>query len=100
MTAVVTVARSDAEVERLRDRWRLLPIDQVHAQLDFFLTVAKTRPEVLRPHVVLFPSMRVGSAVFAAANALGGALRREHFSETQIHRRLTLPATYDEFLAT
>jgi CelD/BcsL family acetyltransferase involved in cellulose biosynthesis len=49
--------------------------------------------------VVIFPSMRRDSDLFAQLLRTVGPLRRSHFAEVRTHRRLHLPATFDEFLA-
>jgi Acetyltransferase (GNAT) domain len=165
------VARSKEEALALRGEWEALPIENPHADLDFFLTVIDAREEALRPHVVvlledgvpaalgalrleeipliasigyrdvyrprvraltlvpggavassrsaerqlaafllrslqakeadvlLFPSLRRDSALFEVIYASVGPLRRSHFAEVRTHRRLQLPATFEEFLA-
>ena len=47
------VARSFAEAEELRDVWESLPWRQVDTELDFYLEVARTRDEVVRPHAIV-----------------------------------------------
>lgn len=49
--------------------------------------------------VIVFPSLRVGSAEYRVASSMAGPLRRQHFAETRTHHRLVLPASFDEFLA-
>ena len=168
----VVVARSEDEVAALRSQWLQLPVKQVHANPDFFLTVVRERPEVERPHVVaaindgrptallaarlervpletrigyrtvyrptvrlltvvhggfvstsggrglevlqasiarslrdgeadaiVFPSIQKDSPLFSTFSASAGRLRRQHFAESRIHRRLELPDTFDAFLA-
>jgi CelD/BcsL family acetyltransferase involved in cellulose biosynthesis len=48
----VETARTEEEVERLRDWWEHLPVTDVDANLDYFLTVVRTDPTVRRPHVM------------------------------------------------
>ena len=48
----VTVARTVDEVEALRPVWERLPVDNMDADIDHFLTVVRHRREVLRPHVI------------------------------------------------
>jgi Acetyltransferase (GNAT) domain len=48
-----TTARSLAEVDALRPAWATFQFERVDADIDFFTTVVRTRPEVVRPHVVL-----------------------------------------------
>jgi CelD/BcsL family acetyltransferase involved in cellulose biosynthesis len=48
----VTIARSAAEVERLRPLWDTVPWPNVEADLDFFLTVTATAEDGARPHVI------------------------------------------------
>jgi CelD/BcsL family acetyltransferase involved in cellulose biosynthesis len=61
-----TVARSEREVEALRDEWQRLDVPLVHADPDFFMTVVRARPEVERPHVVHVSSAAGGSALLVA----------------------------------
>jgi CelD/BcsL family acetyltransferase involved in cellulose biosynthesis len=49
----VTVARTVDEVEALRPAWERLPVGDIDADIDYFLTVIRHRSEVVRPHVVL-----------------------------------------------
>ena len=49
--------------------------------------------------VVVLPSLPVDSPAFQAFSSLGGALRRGHFAETRVHRRLELPESFAAFLA-
>lgn len=49
--------------------------------------------------VLVFPSLRHGSELFATVYAGVGAFRRSHFAEIRTHRRLTLPAGFEEFFA-
>jgi Acetyltransferase (GNAT) domain len=165
------VARSVEEALALRETWMALPIESLHADLDFYLTVIDAREEVVRPHavvllddgtpsallaarledvplvasvgyrevyrprvralmlvpggvvapsrlaareltrsllrslrereadVVVFPSLRSDSALSAEVHAAFGPLLRSHFAEARIHRRLRLPATFEDFLA-
>jgi CelD/BcsL family acetyltransferase involved in cellulose biosynthesis len=50
--------------------------------------------------VAIIPAVRIGSPLDRAANDIPGALRRGRFSTAAEHRRLMLPGTYDELLAT
>jgi hypothetical protein len=47
------VARSLDQVEELRPVWERMGWERVDADLDFFSTVVKARPHVVRPHVVV-----------------------------------------------
>lgn len=49
----VLVARTEEEVEALRPSWKELQAERLGGDIDHFLTVARTDPEVVRPHVVL-----------------------------------------------
>jgi len=49
----IHVARCFEEVEQLRGAWQTLAPTRVDADFDYFLTVARVRPEVVRPHVVV-----------------------------------------------
>jgi CelD/BcsL family acetyltransferase involved in cellulose biosynthesis len=60
------VARSEEEVDALRDDWRRLEVPLVHADPDFFMTVVRVRPEVERPHVVHTSGGNGSSALFVA----------------------------------
>jgi CelD/BcsL family acetyltransferase involved in cellulose biosynthesis len=46
------VARTVDEVEALRPVWERMPVDNIDADIDHFLTLLRHRPEVVRPHVV------------------------------------------------
>ena len=48
----VETARTEHEVEQLRDWWQEMPITDVDANIDYFLTVVRTDPSVRRPHVM------------------------------------------------
>ncbi len=48
----VRVARSIEEVEQWRDWWQSLDAADVDADIDYFLTVVRTDPAVVRPHVM------------------------------------------------
>jgi CelD/BcsL family acetyltransferase involved in cellulose biosynthesis len=52
MTTGVTVARTAEEARAWRPWWERLPLGDVDAELDYFLTVAAHDPRVLRPHVM------------------------------------------------
>lgn len=47
------VMRSEAELEALADVWDSVGVSYADAELDHFLALIRTRPEVERPHVVL-----------------------------------------------
>src|SRR5262245_9149739 len=49
--------------------------------------------------VVVFPFMRLGSALDTEISNAVSPLRRSHFAEVRTHRRLHLPSSFDEFLA-
>ena len=51
-TRSVEVARTGEEVEAWREWWESLPITDVDANLDYFMTVVRTDPSVLAPHVL------------------------------------------------
>jgi hypothetical protein len=56
----------------------------------------------LRSHgldAVVLPPLPVDSELFAALRSLGGPLQRQHFATTVARRRLVLPRTFDEFVA-
>lgn len=48
----VKVARTTADVEAWRGWWESMPVRDVDADVDYFLTVVRTDPAVLRPHVM------------------------------------------------
>jgi CelD/BcsL family acetyltransferase involved in cellulose biosynthesis len=48
----IAVARTIDEVEALRALWAQLPVENMDADIDHFLTVVRHRREVLRPHVI------------------------------------------------
>lgn len=49
----VTLARTVDEVEALRPAWERMPVENLDADIDHFLTVLRHRPDVVRPHVLL-----------------------------------------------
>ncbi len=49
----VIVARSVEAVEQLRSRWEQMAVGNIDADIDYFLTVVRHDPTVVRPHVVL-----------------------------------------------
>ena len=49
--------------------------------------------------VVVFPSLRHDSELFAEVQDVFRPFRRSHFAEVRTHRRLRLPATFEDFLA-
>jgi CelD/BcsL family acetyltransferase involved in cellulose biosynthesis len=48
---------------------------------------------------ITLPALPVDSDLFAAVSQLGGRLERQRFLSTWTHRRLVLPASADDFLA-
>lgn len=61
----VRVARTLDELESLRAAWRTVPWGRVDADLDFYLCVIASRPEIERPHAILLE--RDGRAIAALA---------------------------------
>jgi hypothetical protein len=68
--------------------------------------VAGAEPEPLLAAVLtagadaaVFPALPVGSELLAAVSGVGGTLERQRFTRTSVRRRLVLPASLDEFLA-
>ena len=61
----VSVARTPDEVERLRAAWSAVPWGRVDADLDFYLCVIASRPQIDRPHAILVE--RDGRATAALA---------------------------------
>ena len=51
--ATVTAARSIPEVEGLRPVWERLQGASLPSDIDYFLTVARHNPEIVRPHVLM-----------------------------------------------
>jgi CelD/BcsL family acetyltransferase involved in cellulose biosynthesis len=49
----VTIAQQDEEVKALRHVWRSFSWPSVSADLDYFLAVCRTQPNVVRPHVLV-----------------------------------------------
>lgn len=49
--------------------------------------------------VAVFPSLRRDSELFEAVSAAVAGYRRGHFADIRTHRRLHVPDTFDEFLA-
>jgi CelD/BcsL family acetyltransferase involved in cellulose biosynthesis len=52
-SAQISVARTIAEVEALRPEWVEQRWERVDADIDFYLAVLASRPEVVRPHVLV-----------------------------------------------
>jgi hypothetical protein len=52
MPVSVRVLRSVSEVEEIRGTWMQMQRNP-NADIDFFLTVLRTRPQILRPHIIL-----------------------------------------------
>jgi CelD/BcsL family acetyltransferase involved in cellulose biosynthesis len=163
------VARSLEQAEAVRPVWETIPFERVDADVDFFSTVVRARPEVVRPHVIVrddgaggvvvarvedialtvsfgyrsiarprvraltvvpggvagvasqrvaqqltddlravlaegeadvlvVPGVRTESALFTALESAPFACRG-HAVERTTHRRLSLPPTFDELLA-
>ena len=62
----VVVARTAEEVEGLREVWEAAGVSDIDSDIDYFLTVVRHAPGVVRPHVVLI--QRPGqSALMAVA---------------------------------
>lgn len=49
---LATIATTPEEVEKLRDAWSALPVTNIDADIDYFLTVVRNAKRVIRPHVV------------------------------------------------
>jgi GT2 family glycosyltransferase len=49
----VVVARTEDEVESLREVWEAAGVGDIDSDIDYFLTVVKNVPSIVRPHVVL-----------------------------------------------
>ncbi|WP_157157439.1 GNAT family N-acetyltransferase [Diaminobutyricimonas sp. LJ205] len=49
---VVSVARTTDEVEALRPLWSSLPVSNLDADIDYFLTVVEKHPSVISPYVL------------------------------------------------
>jgi CelD/BcsL family acetyltransferase involved in cellulose biosynthesis len=47
------VLRTTADVELLREPWRRLQAKRLATDIDYFLTIAREHPEVVRPHVLV-----------------------------------------------
>jgi CelD/BcsL family acetyltransferase involved in cellulose biosynthesis len=62
----VTVARSEEEVEDLRDLWRSVGVTNVDADIDHFLAVVRHSPNVVRPHVVAIEREGAGPILVVA----------------------------------
>lgn len=51
-SAEITVARSVEDVEAIRDSWQSADVKNLDSNIDYFLTVIRNGPRVIRPHVV------------------------------------------------
>ena len=56
------IARSFPEIEALREQWMSWPSHR-DSDIDFYLMIVDSYPEVLRPHVVAFTGMAVPDAI-------------------------------------
>ncbi|HZQ04634.1 MAG TPA: GNAT family N-acetyltransferase [Gaiellaceae bacterium] len=61
--------------------------------------VEALRPVLREVDAVAFPPLPVGSELAGAARGLGGVLRRQPLAPASARRRLVLPASFEEFLA-
>src|SRR5581483_3879282 len=61
--------------------------------------VKALRPVLPEVDAVAFPPLPVGSDLARAARELGGLMRRQPLAPASPRRRLVLPATFEEFLA-
>ena len=62
----VSVARTPDEAERLRSAWSAVPWGRVDADLDFYLCVMASRPQIERPHAILVERDGRATAALAA----------------------------------
>jgi CelD/BcsL family acetyltransferase involved in cellulose biosynthesis len=158
------LARSNDELEAVREAWSAFTWPRVDADLDFLATLVDCSPEAVRPHVValdggmvvgrieetrlqsrvgyrailkpsvrmltvahgglaggdseagalvdeilrtlcegdaevaLLPSLRAGSALYEAARSRPPSRSRDRLVDVRTHRRLRLPASFDEFV--
>jgi CelD/BcsL family acetyltransferase involved in cellulose biosynthesis len=61
--------------------------------------VAALRPMLEEVDAIVFPALAVGSDLERAARSLGGPFRRQPFARPVARRRLVLPPTFEEFVA-
>jgi CelD/BcsL family acetyltransferase involved in cellulose biosynthesis len=61
--------------------------------------VEALRPLLHEVDAIVFPALRVESELERAARALGGPLQRQPFARPGARRRLVLPSTFEEFVA-
>jgi len=168
-----TVATTTADVEALRPAWQARGVSYVDAELDYFLALVRTRPEVIGPYVIVMgrpeepdalvvarterapfpcrlgyttlyrpvlrtlrvshggiagadddgtaakvvrrieaalaggsadvavvPAVRLGSALDRALKRIPAGVRLGRFADPAVHRRLVLPQSYEQLLAT
>jgi CelD/BcsL family acetyltransferase involved in cellulose biosynthesis len=81
---VVRLARSEDEALGLRGSWETLGTSHVDADLDYFLTSVRLRPEVLRPHVISVE--RNGQAVAHAVGWIERSRLTARIGYRKIHR--------------
>jgi hypothetical protein len=84
-TAPVTikVLRSVSEVEGIRDAWTQMQ-RHPNADIDFFLNVVESRPQILRPHVVVLS--RDGRPTAILAGRIENRFLESKFGYKVIHR--------------
>jgi CelD/BcsL family acetyltransferase involved in cellulose biosynthesis len=80
----VTVARTPAEVEALREAWEALPVGNPAADPDHLLTLVEHSPEPMRPHVILLEQN--GRAGALAVGRVGEARLEARFGYQTILR--------------
>jgi CelD/BcsL family acetyltransferase involved in cellulose biosynthesis len=49
----VVIARTFEQIEEIRPAWQVFDLPTVHHDIDFFLAKLRSRPAVVRPHVIL-----------------------------------------------
>jgi CelD/BcsL family acetyltransferase involved in cellulose biosynthesis len=64
--AELTVARTTDELEEVRAAWQSIPWRRLDPDADYYVTVVRARPEVVRPHILLLPNVEGAETVFVA----------------------------------
>ena len=78
----IEVAKTISEVSALRNVWTAVALD---ADIDFFLTLVESRPEVVRPHVIIVRNRGLPQSI------LVGRLETKAFVVPMGYKKISLP---------
>lgn len=83
-TRHVEIAKTVSELENIRQAWTAMQ-NSPDADLEFYLTLVRTRPEILRPHVITLKDNDEITSI------LIGRLETKHLTVPIGYRKLSLP---------